>query len=149
MWESWKRYRASYTVATIRTRSESPIGTNPCVGSRRTGSENVLVRNRTSVLCLVSRLGHSLVQHRGQVSEWPGTEFIPSENINQWSEKKFNYRFRKVLDLLHWSYNQYLLGVPDRPGSCVGSRRTDSDRSNLKVGHMSRPRTESGLEVRC
>ena len=55
--DSWARYRRSYTGVTIRTRSESPIGTDPCVASRRTGSSDVLFRNRPSASLGLTRLG--------------------------------------------------------------------------------------------
>ena len=54
------------------------------------------------------------MQHRGWASEWPGTEFIPSENINQGSDKKLSYSFRKVPRLLHGGNNQNSLGILDQ-----------------------------------
>ena len=98
--ENWERYRHSYTGVTIRTRSEPLIGT--VRGFKKNGIRKC------------SRPKRFLVQHRGQASEWPGTESIPSENINRGSEKKLNYSFRKVPGLLHGGNDQNSLAVPDR-----------------------------------
>ena len=120
MRESWERYRCSYMGVTIRTRSESPIGTDPCVASRRTGSENVLVQNLPS---FSSRIDHPLFPG---FATGPLTDAaqclsvgvtghrIDSIRKHQGSEKKLICRFRKVPELLHGGNNQNSLEVPDR-----------------------------------
>ena len=92
----------------------APDRNRPVSGFKKNGLRNCSRPEPTIRSSQVLRLGPSLVQHSGQASEWPGTELIPSGNINQGSEKKFSYSFRKVPVLLYGGNNQNSLGVPDR-----------------------------------
>ena len=113
MIESWERCRRSYTGVTIRSRSEFPIVTDPCVASRRTGSENVLVQNRPSA---PPRFATGPLTGAAQWSS-VGVTGYRIDSVRKHEPKileKCSYSFIKVLDLLNGSHNQNSLGVPDR-----------------------------------
>ena len=108
-----RRHHGSVDALMDRLRSVLNGSARLIYASRRTEHVTPLLRD-LHWLRYPDGTDPSLVQHRGQASEWPSTELIPSETTNSRFEKKFNYSFRKALEFLNGGNDQNLLGVPDR-----------------------------------
>ena len=141
MRKSWERYRRSYTGVTIRTRSEFPIGTDPCLSTRRTGSENVFVRNRTENVFVRNRPS-ALPRFRDWAPHCCSTGVKRrSDRAQNWFRQKTSTKDPRkslvtALKRYRDSYteatirnrSEYSIGTR----SCVVSRRTGSGRSKLE-----------------
>ena len=134
MRESWERVPAlqhgSHNQNSLY--SESLIGTDPCVASRRTGSENVLVQNRPP----------ALPGFRDWATHWCSTVVKRrSDQAQNWIRPKtWTENPRKSVVIVLERHRASYTGTTIRTRSkfsigtnpCVGSRRTDSDWSNIE-----------------